>query len=109
MKGWFSNYNEVLIHLVPINTPRFLCIFIVIIESIRTIIRPFTLAIRLRANIIAGHILIRLLRVILNYIKFLYFVIVTLNLLILLELAVSIIQSYVFVVLLSLYLGEQDH
>lgn len=35
--------------------------FIVLIESIRLIIRPLTLAICLTANIIAGHLLLTLL------------------------------------------------
>lgn len=36
---------------------------IVLIETIKFLIRPFTLAIRLSANIIAGHIIIILIRI----------------------------------------------
>jgi len=50
-----------LAHLVPIGTPPILIPFIVLIELIRTIIRPLTLAVRLTANIIAGHLLLVLL------------------------------------------------
>ena len=95
-------------HLVPQRTPGVLIPFMVLIESIRNIIRPGTLAVRLTANIIAGHLLITLLGnqtarssgVIL---------IVLINvqiLLIVLELAVSVIQSYVFTVLMTLYTRE---
>jgi F-type H+-transporting ATPase subunit a len=52
----------ILAHLVPLGTPSVLIPFMVIIELIRTFIRPFTLAVRLTANIIAGHLLLVLLR-----------------------------------------------
>ncbi|WP_431834057.1 F0F1 ATP synthase subunit A, partial [Escherichia coli] len=48
-------------HLVPQGTPPVLIPFIVCIETIRNIIRPGTLAVRLAANIIAGHLLLTLL------------------------------------------------
>lgn len=41
-------------HLVPQGTPGALIPFIVLIETIRNVIRPGTLAVRLAANIIAG-------------------------------------------------------
>ncbi|VEN34039.1 unnamed protein product [Callosobruchus maculatus] len=72
------------------------------------IIRPGTLSIRLSANIIAGHLLITLLgrtgpSLSLFIINIL---IMTQILLLILETAVSIIQSYVFVVLRTLYSRE---
>jgi F-type H+-transporting ATPase subunit a len=95
-------------HLVPQGTPPILIPFIVVIESIRNIIRPGTLAVRLAANIIAGHLLITLLgntgtslRLILINI-----LIITQLLLLILERAVAIIQSYVFAVLRTLYSRE---
>ena len=42
-------------------TPPILIPFIVCIETIRNLIRPGTLAVRLAANIIAGHLLLTLL------------------------------------------------
>merc|ERR1712215_411713 len=54
-------YNHLIAHLVPTGTPRFLIPIIVLIETVRRLIRPATLAIRLAANIVAGHLLLTLL------------------------------------------------
>lgn len=106
--GWTKNTKHILIHQVPQGTPTILIPFIVCIEIIRNIIRPGTLAIRLTANIIAGHLLITLLgnngTILANYL-ILMLIIVQIILLVL-EIAVSIIQSYVFTVLITLYSRE---
>lgn len=106
--GWLLNTQHIFIHLVPQGTPSILIIFIVCIETIRNVIRPGTLAIRLTANIIAGHLLITLLgntgnSLIIYIVVILLFVQI---ILLLLECAVSIIQSYVFTVLRTLYSRE---
>merc|ERR1711915_394941 len=54
-------FEENIAHLVPEGTPGALLRVIVLIESVRLIIRPWTLAIRLAANIVAGHLLLTLL------------------------------------------------
>lgn len=106
--GWIKNFNNIFIHLVPQGTPNVLIPFIVLIETIRNLILPWTLAILLRANIIAGHLLITLIRNNGNKLIFfiLFLILIIQNLLIILELAVSIIQAYVFTVLTTLYLRE---
>jgi F-type H+-transporting ATPase subunit a len=97
-----------LAHLVPQRTPTLLIPFIVLIESIRNIIRPLTLAVRLIANIVAGHLLITLIgnqaASSSNFI--LISLIFTQILLLTLESAVAFIQSYVFAVLSTLYSRE---
>lgn len=106
--GWIINSVHILIHLVPQGTPTLLISFIVCIELIRNIIRPGTLAVRLSANIIAGHLLLTLLgntgSLISTYL--ISFLLLVQILLMILEGAVSVIQSYVFVVLSSLYSRE---
>lgn len=106
--GWIVNYNHIFIHLVPQGTPSILIPFIVLIETIRNLIRPLTLAVRLTANIIAGHLLLTLLGNTGPIINLL-----TINglirvqfLLLLLERAVAIIQAYVFAILITLYSRE---
>jgi len=105
--GWLIKSNHIFSHLVPINTPLILSSFIVIIETVRNIIRPITLAVRLSANIIAGHLLLSLLRDLSE--KFNHLFLVTwpfLSILIILEFAVALIQRYVFITLVSLYITE---
>lgn len=106
--GWINHTQHIFAHLVPQGTPAVLIPFIVCIETIRNIIRPGTLAVRLAANIIAGHLLLTLLG---NTGPSLSYAIVCLLLiaqiaLLVLESAVAIIQSYVFAVLRTLYSRE---
>nr|AXS65894.1 ATP synthase F0 subunit 6 [Tenebrionoidea sp. 12 KM-2017] len=106
--GWINNTIHMFAHLVPQGTPPVLMPFMVCIETISNIIRPGTLAVRLSANMIAGHLLMTLLGntgSMLN-IYLINILIITQLLLLLLESAVSIIQSYVFAVLSTLYSSE---
>nr|AQD17640.1 ATP synthase F0 subunit 6 [Callosobruchus chinensis] len=106
--GWTNNTIHMFIHLVPQGTPNLLMPFMVLIESISNIIRPGTLSIRLSANMIAGHLLMTLMGstgTSLNIIM-INILILTQILLLILETAVSIIQSYVFTVLSTLYSSE---
>nr|ALO70464.1 ATP synthase F0 subunit 6 [Crataraea suturalis] len=106
--GWINNTIHMFAHLVPQGTPPILMPFMVLIESISNIIRPGTLAVRLAANMIAGHLLLTLLGntgpsmnlILINIL------IITQLLLLILESAVAIIQSYVFAVLSTLYSSE---
>nr|YP_002929352.1 ATP synthase F0 subunit 6 [Chrysochroa fulgidissima]ACF04023.1 ATP synthase F0 subunit 6 [Chrysochroa fulgidissima] len=106
--GWINNTIHMLAHLVPQGTPPVLMPFMVCIETVSNIIRPGTLAVRLAANMIAGHLLMTLLGNTgssLSILMINLLIIVQLALLIL-ESAVSIIQSYVFAVLTTLYSSE---
>lgn len=106
--GWFNHTQHIFAHLVPQGTPAVLMPFIVCIETIRNLIRPGTLAVRLAANIIAGHLLITLLGNTGSSLSYylLSVLLLTQIALITLETAVSIIQSYVFAVLRTLYSSE---
>lgn len=106
--GWFNNTQHIFAHLVPQGTPPVLIPFIVLIETIRNIIRPGTLAVRLSANIIAGHLLLTLLGNTGNSLSIflLSFLVITQLLLLILESAVAVIQAYVFTILSTLYSRE---
>lgn len=106
--GWLNHTQHIFGHLVPQGTPRVLIPFIVCIETIRNIIRPGTLAVRLTANIIAGHLLLTLIGNTGNSLSTILvsFLVIAQIALLTLESAVAIIQSYVFAVLSTLYSRE---
>nr|YP_009971699.1 ATP synthase F0 subunit 6 [Palaestes abruptus]QNG56279.1 ATP synthase F0 subunit 6 [Palaestes abruptus]QNG56409.1 ATP synthase F0 subunit 6 [Palaestes abruptus] len=108
MFGWINNTIHMFAHLIPQGTPPILMPFMVCIETISNLIRPGTLAIRLSANMIAGHLLMTLLGntgpILSSYMMII--LIITQILLLILESAVAIIQSYVFSVLSTLYSSE---
>nr|YP_009825429.1 ATP synthase F0 subunit 6 [Malaza carmides]QIU83244.1 ATP synthase F0 subunit 6 [Malaza carmides] len=106
--GWINNSQHMFIHMIPQGTPSILMPFMVLIETISNIIRPGTLAVRLTANMIAGHLLLTLLSStstnIPNYL--IIFLIMVQILLLILESAVAVIQSYVITILSTLYSNE---
>nr|QXG82676.1 ATP synthase F0 subunit 6 [Alleculinae sp. BMNH 1042437] len=106
--GWINNTIHMFAHLVPQGTPPVLMPFMVCIETISNVIRPGTLAIRLSANMIAGHLLMTLLGNTGSMLSSLMInmLLITQILLLILETAVAIIQSYVFAVLSTLYSSE---
>lgn len=104
-----QNYcNNFLSHLVPSGTPLLLIHFIVLIELVRNLIRPLTLCVRLIANITAGHLILTLISSLIPKLNLILILIVYLPILMLifLEIGVSLIQSYVYTILDSLYSSE---
>lgn len=100
--------NNMLCHIVPTGTPGPLMPVMVVIETVSNFIRPGALAVRLAANMVAGHLLLSLLggqgpgsRGVA-----LVAVMGSLLLLMILECAVACIQAYVFTILRTLYLDE---
>nr|ANN44623.1 ATP synthase F0 subunit 6 [Creteuchiloglanis gongshanensis] len=98
-------------HLLPEGTPALLIPILIVIETISLFIRPLALGVRLTANLTAGHLLIQLISTATITLAPTMTTVAMLTatllvLLTLLEIAVAIIQAYVFVLLLSLYLQE---
>nr|YP_006883920.1 ATP synthase F0 subunit 6 [Curaeus curaeus]AFS65886.1 ATP synthase F0 subunit 6 [Curaeus curaeus] len=98
-------------HLLPEGTPTPLIPALILIETTSLLIRPLALGVRLTANLTAGHLLIQLISTAttalfstMPLVSLLTFAV--LFLLTILEVAVAMIQAYVFVLLLSLYLQE---
>nr|AIK28352.1 ATP synthase subunit 6 [Eupsittula cactorum] len=98
-------------HLLPEGTPTPLIPALIVIETISLLIRPLALGVRLTANLTAGHLLIQLISTATITLLPIMPAVSTLTamvllLLTILEVAVAMIQAYVFVLLLSLYLQE---
>nr|YP_009990508.1 ATP synthase F0 subunit 6 [Echiichthys vipera]QNM99745.1 ATP synthase F0 subunit 6 [Echiichthys vipera] len=109
--GMRNQPTHSLAHLLPEGTPNLLIPILIIIETISLFIRPLALGVRLTANLTAGHLLIQLISSAAFFLTSVspttaLITMVVLVLLTLLEVAVAMIQAYVFVLLLTLYLQE---
>nr|QUJ18447.1 ATP synthase protein 6 [Amblypomacentrus breviceps] len=109
--GMRNQPTHSLAHLLPEGTPVLLIPVLIVIETISLFIRPLALGVRLTANLTAGHLLIQLIATAVIVLLPLMPVVAVLTALLLLmltllEVAVAMIQAYVFVLLLSLYLQE---
>nr|UGN61372.1 ATP synthase F0 subunit 6 [Typhlocybinae gen. 1 sp. 2 BY-2021a] len=104
MFGWTKKTKMMFCHLVPSGTPSILMPFMVMIETISNIIRPGSLAVRLTANMIAGHLLMSLMGD--NPSLKTSLILIMFMMLMMFEMAVAIIQSYVFMTLTTLYSSE---
>nr|AFA45719.1 ATP synthase F0 subunit 6 [Cercopithecus ascanius ascanius] len=98
-----------LAHLLPQGTPTPLIPMLVLIETTSLLIQPVALAVRLTANITAGHLLMHLigstvLTLLTINLPIALLTYTLLALLTILEIAVALIQAYVFTLLISLYL-----
>nr|AHG32102.1 ATP synthase F0 subunit 6 [Mus musculus musculus] len=109
--GFRHKLKSSLAHFLPQGTPISLIPMLIIIETISLFIQPMALAVRLTANITAGHLLMHLIGgatlVLMNIspptatITFIILLLLTI-----LEFAVALIQAYVFTLLVSLYLHD---
>nr|QXT59970.1 ATP synthase membrane subunit 6 [Tuberculatus fangi] len=97
-----KNTKNTIAHLIPISTPMLLAPLMTIIETMSMFIRPFSLSIRLTANMIAGHLLMTLL----NSNSMMIIILLIQMFMMMFELCVAMIQSYVFSILTSLYSSE---
>nr|QUJ18406.1 ATP synthase protein 6 [Chrysiptera traceyi] len=109
--GVRNQLTHALAHLLPEGTPPPLVPILIMIETISLFIRPIALGVRLTANLTAGHLLIQLIAtgvIALSALMPMVAILtgVLLLMLTLLEVAVAMIQAYVFVLLLSLYIHE---
>nr|YP_005088443.1 ATP synthase F0 subunit 6 [Trypauchen vagina]AEW48454.1 ATP synthase F0 subunit 6 [Trypauchen vagina] len=109
--GMRNQPTKSLAHFLPEGTPIPLIPVLIIIETISLFIRPLALGVRLAANLTAGHLLMHLISTaaysllcVMPTVAILTTIV--LFLLTILEVAVAMIQAYVFVLLLSLYLQE---
>nr|YP_010463766.1 ATP synthase F0 subunit 6 [Lophogaster typicus]UUL70715.1 ATP synthase F0 subunit 6 [Lophogaster typicus] len=106
--GWLTQFWSMMSHLTPQGTPMVLAPMMVLVELVSLLIRPITLSVRLAANMVAGHLLLSLLGSVGPYLSIYGVMGLTMvnSLLLVLEYAVSVIQGYVFMVLIVLYFIE---
>nr|APH08732.1 ATP synthase F0 subunit 6 [Tomopleura sp. JEU-2016] len=109
------NPSSVVAGLLPMGAPAPLNPFLVIIETVSILVRPITLSVRLTANMSAGHIVLTLIG---NYLTASLFVSSVFSMLLLLviqvlytifEFGISLIQAYIFCLLITLYSDEHPH
>jgi F-type H+-transporting ATPase subunit a len=97
------------IHMfLPSGVPLWMAPMIFLIELFSFLIRPITLSVRLFANMVAGHVLLKVvagfiiaLGIIFGAAPMLFAVVMTGF-----ELFVAVLQSYIFAILVCAYLGE---
>lgn len=102
-------------NLVPQGSPLWLAFVLVLIELIRTLVRPITLSFRLAANITAGHIILSLIsittasstRYLSSYTSITALIISSFYTRF--EIAIATIQAFIFILLLTLYLNEHSY
>jgi F-type H+-transporting ATPase subunit a len=101
----------------PRGVPFILVPFLVLIETVSYVFRPVSLALRLFANIVAGHILLETLALFIYkmvypaHITFLSVLVaavpfIVCMVLIVFEFAVALLQGYIFIVLACIYLKD---
>ncbi len=102
-----SQLKNFLAHILPYGSPVGLILFLPLVEIFSQIIRPFTLIIRLRTNLSRGHIILYMF----SYFTLLSeslrrFILFFIFVLFILEIFISMLQAYIFVTLVSLYVAE---
>lgn len=97
--------------LVPPGTPGWLVPLMIPIEIISQIARPISLAVRLFANMTAGHVMLAVLfgltiggGLLIGWLPFVFTVAIYL-----LEFGIAFIQAYIFTILTCVYLGDAFH
>ena len=110
--GIWHNFYSFAGHLLPSGAPASLSPFLILVECVRILVRPVTLAVRLAANMRAGHIIFTLVGntvimpsssgILFLLFDFLWWAFVMVGY-IFFEAAICLVQAYIFVLLTSMY------
>ncbi|MBM4170627.1 MAG: F0F1 ATP synthase subunit A [Ignavibacteria bacterium] len=109
MKNGFFGYFK---GLIPHGIPLWLLPIMFVVEILGLFTKPFALAIRLFANMTAGHIVIMALLGLIFILRTYFVVPVSISFalfIFLLEILVALIQAYIFTMLSSLFIGMAYH
>jgi ATP synthase subunit 6 len=109
--GFYNNQINFLNLFVPSGVPKALMPFLVIIEFVSYVIRPFSLSIRLFANMLAGHTLLNIISIFTFNIFNKFFLISILPFffilfIVVLEFSIAFVQAYIFSILVCIYLND---
>ncbi len=102
IKGYLRTY-------APSAVPSWIDVIVRPIEAISAIAKPFSLFIRLMANMLAGHTIIYVILGLIIYFRNYFIAIAAVPfalVMTLLEIFVSAVQAYVFAILSAMYIGE---
>jgi len=109
--GFFLHGLKFLGILVPPGTPGWLVPLMIPIELMSQLARPISLAVRLFANMTAGHVLLGVLfgmaisgGLLIGWLPFVFTVAINV-----LEVGIAFIQAYIFTILTCVYLGDAFH
>jgi F-type H+-transporting ATPase subunit a len=97
---------------VPKGVPAWMWIIVIPIEVISSVAKPFSLLVRLTANMLAGHIVILVLISLILLFKSYLIAIPVLPftvILYLFEIFVAALQAYIFTILSAVYIGDAIH
>lgn len=106
-----NNQFDFLKLFIPIGVPTLLLPFLVIIEFVSYLIRPFSLAVRLFANMLAGHTLLNIMASFVfscfkSYPLLVFLPLLFVVFVVILEFCIAIVQAYIFTVLIVIYLTD---
>nr|YP_010183541.1 ATP synthase F0 subunit 6 [Drawida gisti]QVG61470.1 ATP synthase subunit 6 [Drawida gisti] len=114
LSGFSYQPKKSVAHFLPDGAPDWLNPFLVIIETTSVLVRPMTLSFRLAANMSAGHIVLGLVGIYTSaawfssYSNLIILTSISMGY-ILFEVAICLIQAYIFCLLLSLYSDDHPH
>jgi F-type H+-transporting ATPase subunit a len=105
------NYKLNYLKIFLLDIPILLYPLMTVIELASYVIRAFSLAIRISANIMAGHILVDIIAEVIAFLNYCFFDLAFLGFILLmalfvLEIGVACLQAYVFVLLITIYLND---
>nr|YP_010974588.1 ATP synthase F0 subunit 6 [Pomacea reevei]WNR57041.1 ATP synthase F0 subunit 6 [Pomacea reevei] len=115
MSAILYSFSSVIASLLPMGAPASLNPFLVLVESVSIMVRPLTLSVRLMANMSAGHIVLGLVGSYLAATLFSASLSTTMLLMMvqifytIFEFGISLIQAYIFCLLITLYSDEHPH
>nr|AOR07135.1 ATP synthase subunit 6 [Mesenchytraeus cf. pedatus SL-2017] len=114
LSSFTKSFKASVAHFLPDGAPDWLNPFLVLIETTSILVRPLTLSFRLAANMSAGHIVLSLAGIYCAASMFssilgtILLISVSIGYL-MFEVAICMIQAYIFCLLLSLYSDDHAH